>query len=98
MIGREAERAWVRAALERPAVRLLTLTGPGGVGKTRLALELTAELTPEFSDGAYFVSLSELADPDLVIPAIAHTIGLRNGDSPLLPSACTQSWLRPRSS
>jgi non-specific serine/threonine protein kinase len=81
MIGREAELAWVRAAIGRPAVRLLTLTGPGGVGKTRLALELTAELAPEFPDGAYFVSLAELDDPALVLPAIAQTIGLRHGDS-----------------
>src|SRR5215203_2410603 len=58
LIGREHERAWVRAALQRPNVRLLTLIGPGGVGKTRLARELTAELAPQFPDGAHFVSLT----------------------------------------
>lgn len=81
LIGRAAEWASVRATLKRPNVRLLTMTGPGGVGKTRLALELTAELAPEYPDGAHFVSLAEVGDPALVLAAIAHTIGLRNDDS-----------------
>ena len=81
LIGRERERAWVRAALQQPNVRLLTLTGAGGVGKTRLARVLTAELAHQFPDGAYFVSLAELGDPTLVLPAIAHAIGLRDDDS-----------------
>jgi predicted ATPase/DNA-binding CsgD family transcriptional regulator len=81
LIGREHERAWVRATLQQPSVRLLTLTGPGGVGKTRLARVLTAEFAHQFPDGAYFVSLAELGDPTLVPPAIAHAIGQRDDDS-----------------
>ena len=81
LIGREAELAFVLSALGRPDVRFLTLTGPGGIGKTRLALELTAELASEFDDGAHVVYLEELADAELVLPAIARAIGLR-GDRP----------------
>ena len=84
LIGREAERAFVRSALGQPNVRFLTLTGPGGIGKTRLALELTAELASEYDDGAHVVYLGEVADPELVLPAIAQTIGLRgDGSSPI---------------
>src|SRR5215212_8024553 len=91
LIGRERERAWVRATLQQPSVRLLTLTGPGGVGKTRLARVLTAELAHQFPDGAYFVSLAELGDPTLVLPAIAHAIGLRDDDaSPIVKHLSAQ--------
>ena len=84
LIGREAERALVRSALGRPNVRFLTLTGPGGIGKTRLALELTAELASEYDDGAHVVYLGELADPALVLPVIGRAIGLRgDGSSPI---------------
>ncbi len=83
LIGREDERAFVRSALGRRNSRFLTLTGPGGIGKTRLALELTAELASEYDDGAHIVYLGGLADPVLVLPAIARTIGLHgDGSSP----------------
>jgi predicted ATPase/DNA-binding CsgD family transcriptional regulator/Tfp pilus assembly protein PilF len=81
LIGREAEQAIVRSALGRKNVRFLTLTGPGGIGKTRLALELTAKLASDYDDGAHVVYLGEVADPELVLPTIARTIGLR-GDGP----------------
>ena len=81
LIGREDERAFVRSALGRPNVRFLTLTGPGGVGKTRLALELTAELASEYDDGAHVVYLGEVADPEMALPTIARTIGLRGDGS-----------------
>src|SRR5215207_11678847 len=81
LIGREAERAFVLSALGRPDVRFLTLTGPGGIGKTRLALELTAELASEFDDGAHVVYLGEVADPEMALPTIARTIGLRGDGS-----------------
>jgi predicted ATPase len=57
--------------------RLVTLTGPGGTGKTRLALEVAAELLPSFSDGAFFVDLAPIVDPDQVCPAICESLGVR---------------------
>jgi predicted ATPase/DNA-binding CsgD family transcriptional regulator/DNA-binding XRE family transcriptional regulator len=75
-IGREAETAVVLQLLDRSDVRLLTLTGPGGVGKTRLAVQVAAEATPAFSDGVTFVSLATLRDATLVLPTIAHAVGV----------------------
>ena len=72
LIGREAERATVIALLKE--ARLLTLTGPGGVGKTRLALEVARRLQGSFSDGVWFVDLFGVSDPTGVIPAIAQAL------------------------
>jgi predicted ATPase/DNA-binding CsgD family transcriptional regulator/transcriptional regulator with XRE-family HTH domain len=77
LIGREREVAAVRDRLTNPDVRLVTLTGPGGIGKTRLALHVAAELGDRFADGACFVPLASVGDPDLVVPSIAQALGLR---------------------
>jgi predicted ATPase/class 3 adenylate cyclase len=77
LVGREAEVATVQRLLLRDEVGLLTLTGPGGIGKTRLALQVAAEAVDEFQDGVYFVSLAHITDPTLVAPAIAQTLGVK---------------------
>jgi predicted ATPase/DNA-binding CsgD family transcriptional regulator len=73
-VGRAREIAEVAALLRRPDVRLVTLTGPGGVGKTRLALRVAEELAADFPQGIAFVDLTPLVDHDLVAPAVARTL------------------------
>jgi predicted ATPase/DNA-binding CsgD family transcriptional regulator len=85
LIGREQEQAAVFHLLQRPEVRLVTLTGTGGVGKTRLALHLAAEGGDTFADGVCFVPLAPVSDPEQVMPAIAKALGLWEAlDRPLL--------------
>jgi predicted ATPase/DNA-binding SARP family transcriptional activator len=83
-IGRSGELADLQRLLLDKAVRLVTLTGPGGSGKTRLALELAASLVPTFRDGVFWVPLAQLADPSRVLSTIAQTLGLREVDSDVL--------------
>jgi predicted ATPase/class 3 adenylate cyclase len=81
-VGREPEIAEVKAWLRKTS--LLTLTGPGGTGKTRLALRVAAEAATEFPDGAFFVDLAPVSDPALVVPTVASALGIRE-----------EGWERP---
>ena len=83
-IGRDREVRALRELLESPTVRLVTLTGPGGTGKTRLSVHAAAGMVGSFPDGMCFVSLAPLTDPDLLATAIARTMGLP--DDPARPA------------
>ena len=84
IIGRTLEIATASTLLQRDDVRLLTLLGPGGVGKTRLGLAIAKEVAEHFRDGVFFVSLAALREPQLVLPTIARAIGVEEVvDTPL---------------
>ena len=84
-VGREREAAATKELLLRQDVRLVTVTGPGGIGKTRLAVEVASGLFEWFSGGIYFFPLSPLNDPSLIASVIVQTLGIREagGQSPL---------------
>ncbi|HLL78862.1 MAG TPA: adenylate/guanylate cyclase domain-containing protein, partial [Ktedonobacteraceae bacterium] len=85
-IGREKEVASVTKLLRRPDVRMVTLTGPGGVGKTRLGLHAAAELCDDFADGVFVVPLAPVSQPTHALAAIAQTLAIgESTDQPLLP-------------
>jgi predicted ATPase/class 3 adenylate cyclase len=84
LIGREKEVSEVCDLLRGEETRLLTLTGPGGIGKTRLALQTAADLLDDLPDGAFFAQLATLTEAELFLPAVAETLGVREtGEIPL---------------
>jgi predicted ATPase/class 3 adenylate cyclase len=95
LIGREVELAAVQRLLQREGVRLVTLTGAGGTGKTRLGLQIAAELLEEFADGVFFVDLAPIRDPDLVVPTIAQALGIREAEGRSL-SESLKAFLREK--
>lgn len=96
LIGRETELAALVQLLADPHCRLLTLVGPGGIGKSRLALALAAAQTNRFEHGVHFVPLAALAASSFIVPAIAATLGLAFA-GPLPPPAQLLNYLRPKS-
>src|SRR5258708_29684602 len=89
LIGRERMLAQLVERLTDPAVRLLTLTGPGGTGKSRLAIELAEQVCETFEDGVHFVDLAPLSDPGTVLTTIARTLHFEQS----APSSDTEGWV-----
>ena len=95
LIGREKEVAEVVELLKRDDVRLVTLTGPGGTGKTRIALQAASVLLDEFEDGVFFVDLAPILDPNLMVSTIAGSLDINyGGGQPIVQSVL--NYLRGR--
>jgi predicted ATPase/transcriptional regulator with XRE-family HTH domain len=94
-VGRSEETSAICAILQNPEVRLLTLSGPGGTGKTRLALHLAKNLQDFFPDGVFFVGLAVITDAKLVVPSIAQVLGIKDGDETTLTHLLV-NYLRER--
>jgi predicted ATPase/DNA-binding CsgD family transcriptional regulator len=94
ILGRESETATLRQLLSR-AVRLITITGPGGVGKTSLALHVARLMQDTFAEGVFFISLAPIGDPTLIVPTIAHALSLPESPDRLL-LVSLKEYLRDR--
>jgi predicted ATPase/class 3 adenylate cyclase/Tfp pilus assembly protein PilF len=95
LLDRQDAVRGITALLRQAETRLVTLTGPGGIGKTRLSIQAAAELADDFADGVWFVRLSRLTDPALVVPTIAQTFGLKDqGSRPI--ADVLRDYLRER--
>jgi predicted ATPase len=95
LIDREQERAQAQTLLQQEDVGLVTLTGPGGVGKTRVAVQVAADLAPHFADGVAFISLAALKDPTLVVPTVARALGVSQTGEDSLDERLL-AYLQPR--
>ena len=95
LVGRERERSHTLELLRHASTRLLTLTGPSGVGKTRFALQLIQDIAPDFVDGVAFIALAPVRDAALVPSAIAQALGIRESANALLAEQI-RVFLRPK--
>jgi class 3 adenylate cyclase len=94
-IGRAQLLQTVRTTLQRTDTRIVTLTGPGGTGKTRLALQAAADMLDSFAGGVYFVRLAQVADPDLVLSAVAQVLDVREAAGRSLAASLADALRRP---
>jgi predicted ATPase/class 3 adenylate cyclase len=95
LIGRGQQVAEIVALVQREEIRLVTLTGTGGTGKTRLSLQVAAELVADFEDGVFFVDLAAISDPQLFIPTVAQTLSVREQPGQSLSETLTD-YLRDK--
>jgi len=95
LIGREREFSTLVQQFHSHDIRLTTITGPGGVGKTSLALQIAHDLQDAFVDGVFFISLAAITDSTLIIPTIAHTLGVIESPNRLLLDSLKE-FLRDR--
>jgi predicted ATPase/DNA-binding SARP family transcriptional activator len=95
LLGREQEIAQLRELLRCDDVRLVTLSGPGGSGKTRLGLHVAADLFDDYADGVFFINLSPITDSNLVVATIAQVLGVRESEGRSLQERLAE-YLRER--